>query len=382
MTFESKPYTGSRLDASIELGQKIIDQWGTHALMIQMVRDITKNWNTHSRLDEAIAVQTWINRRVKYVPDPHAAEMMADPLTTLKNGGDCDDQAILAASLLQAIGHDARIGAVKWKGKDYASHAVVVDLTARCIVDPISVPPEAWPPTGYEVESIQYKDKTGQMQSMNGLFSKLVKALAKPFQKIFPAKTLLGKIMDPLGITDPKRNLGLTGRVADVVGTAAALVTGAYAVGAIAAGTAAAGTTAAGTTGFWATTGLGASTIGGGLGSAAAWAGKTIAPSLLVSALNGRGTAGQQGAPAGMTAEQAAAWQQYYQQQSDYTNSSTYASGGGGGGGAYTLPDGTIIPANTTPPGTNYTPMLAIGAAAVGLYLLTRPSSRKRPAHV
>lgn len=379
MTFDSIPYSGSRLDASIELAQKLADQWGTHALMIQMARDITRDWHTNGRLDESKAIQDWVKRRVRYVPDPIGAEMMADPLTTLKNGGDCDDQAILSAALLQAIGHDARVGAVTWKGRTAASHCIVVDLTAGCVVDPVGNDPEIWPPAGYEVQVIKYLDKQGQMQSMNGLFSKLVKAVAKPFQKIFPAKTVLGKIMDPLGLTDPKRNLNLAGRVADVVGTAAAVVAGGYALGAYAAGTAAAGSAAAGTTGFWSTAALGASTagnallaagkvVGGGLLSAAGKVGGALAATALTSALLPKPSAPVQ-TPDGvilpgegyMNPDQAAAWGGLG------AGGGIGYSGGGGGGGAYAFPDGASVGATTA---TSYAVPIA-AAAILGIVLLS-----------
>lgn len=93
------------------------------------------------------------------------------------------------------------------------------------------------------------------MGDLDGLFSKLHKKLSKAFQKVFPAKTLLGKVLDPLGLTDPKRNLKLAGKIADVVGTAAAVVAGGWAIGAATAGTAG---------GFWATAGAGAKAVGAG----------------------------------------------------------------------------------------------------------------------
>lgn len=339
MTFDNVPYTGSRLDASIELGQKIADKWGTHALMIQMSRDITGKWRANSRVEESRAIQEWVKRRVRYVPDPIGAEMMADPLTTIKKGGDCDDMAILAASLLQAIGHDARIGAVTWKGRNDASHAVVVDLTAGCIVDPVGNEPQNWPPKGFEVQSIKYRDKQGQLQSMNGLFSRLIKAVAKPFQKVFPAHTLVGKLMDPLGLTDPKRNLNLAGRVADVVGTAAAVAVGGYYLAPYAA------------------------SAGSALATAAGKVGMGVASAALMSALAPKPQQQTQEQPS-MTQEQLAAWQQY-----GPSGAIGYSgSGGGGGGGAMLLPDGMPMPVSSS---TNYIIPLAI-AGVVGLLLLTR----------
>ena len=379
MTFDSIPYTGSRMDASLKLGQQIADAWGVNALMIQMARDITKRWNTRSRMDEANAIQGWINRRVRYVPDPHGAEMMADPVTTIKNGGDCDDMAILAAALLQAIGHDARIAAVTWEGRTDASHAVALDLTAGCVVDPtVSINPGEWPPLGYKVQALKFIDKAGQMQTMNGWFSKIVKAVAKPFQKIFPAKTLLGKVMDPLGLTDPKRNLNLVGRVADVVGTAAALAVGGYAIGAAAGAT---------TSGFWATSAAGGkiaagaawhalSSVGGAVGTAA----KTVLPVLLAGAASGGGAAQAQAAPAGSTGyydPNAGAGQGVYDATAGYA-----ASGGGGGGGAYTLPDGTpgaTVPVNGSIGGIPPALLIAGGVAAL---LLITSNKKRRVTHV
>ena len=101
---------------------------------------------------------------------------------------------------------------------------------------------------------------------MSGLFSKLVKSLAKPFTKVFKPHTLLGKIADPLGLMS--RNIKWTGKIADVVGTAATLAVGAYAVGAAAAGTGG---------GFWATAGTGAKLAAAKLGSGLAAAGKGAA---------------------------------------------------------------------------------------------------------
>ena len=335
--------------------------------MIQMARDITGQWRAGTRFEEARAIQSWIKRRVRYVPDPHGAEMLSDPLTTIKNGGDCDDMAILACALLQAIGHDARIGAVTWKGKTDASHAVCVDLTANCVVDPVGNEPEIWPPRGFEVGSIRYLDKQGQMQSMNGLFSKLIKAVAKPFQSVFPAHTLLGKVMDPLGLTDPKRNLNLAGRVADVVGTAAAVVAGGWAIGAATAGTAG---------GFWATAAAGGSAVASGIGSAAGVIGNGLV-AVLPALLAGGASGGAVAAATGPTAEQMAAWQQYGQTAGAMPGAAGGYSGGGGSAGSMLMPDGTPMPSSQSALSTYAVP-LAI-AAGVGLLLFM---GNKRSAHV
>ena len=344
-------YSGDRVHATLEVCERIVQTWGTSQLVRKMARDIANQYRANSAKDEARAVQIWIHNRVKYRRDPQDAELVQDPITTVKNGGDCDDMAILAASLLRAIGHDARVATVQWKGRKEPSHAVCADLTARSIVD--AVPdtwPEEWPPLGFEVEHIRYLNNNGTMVSMDGLFSKLVKALAKPFEKIFPPKTLLGKIMDPLGLNDPKRNLNLTGRVADVVGTAAALVTGAY----LAAPAAAAGS------GFWATAGAGAMNAGAIIGSKLGYA----AAGLVASSLLAKVQAGQALTPA----EQ----QQLAQNGYTYTPASIYGpatvtAGGGGGGG-----DFSGMPAGTQAMQTSAFPIVPVALGAALLYMIIK----------
>lgn len=219
---------------------------------------------------------------------------------------------------------------------------------------------------------------------MSGLFSKLVHAVAKPFQKIFPAKTVLGKILDPLGLTDPKRNLNLAGRVADVVGTAATLAAGAYVVGA-----------ATGATGgFWATAEAGAKTAAMKLGSSIASAGKG-AISIAGAAAKALGpTAAAMMVGGGGAIPQAAAAQEGTSGTVDTSGayggggSSDWGSGGGlsplgstggangGGGGAGDMP-GAVVPVTDTMPtdGPNW---LLIGGIALAAFVFFNQSKKKR----
>lgn len=329
--WNSLAYSGSRLSATLQAAEVIVREYGTSLLMRKMARDIADQQMARTPHEEARAVQIWIHDRVRYRRDPRDAELIQDPVTTIKNGGDCDDMAILAAALLRAIGHDARVATVEWQGRGFPSHAVAADLTAGLIVDPVAKEwPEQWPPRGFAVKEIRYLNDQGESVPLSGLFSKLVKSIAKPFQKIFPAKTFVGKLVDPLGLTDPSRNLNLVGRVADVVGTAAAVVAGGWAIGAATAGTAG---------GFWATTAAGASATGSALGTAGSAIGgalgKTVG-TLAVAALLGKQKAGVALTPA----EQAQLGQYYTDQgtlQTGYPG-----AGGGGGGGVYYDPSNPL----------------------------------------
>lgn len=223
---------------------------------------------------------------------------------------------------------------------------------------------------------VDHHSRRSGMGDLDGLFSNIVKSIAKPFQKIFPAKTVLGKILDPLGLTDPSRNLNLVGRVADVAGTAAAVVGAGWAIGAATAGTGG---------GFWATTATGAKVAAAAAGKAAAGIGKgigavakAVAPALLTGSFGGSNPAVETG--------QVQLPQYGIDPYSVSTGDQGYLSytGGGGGGPLYTgLPDSqgsaTVEVTGEMPKGPNW---LLIGGAAAVIFMVMYSSRKKGKSHV
>lgn len=62
---------------------------------------------------QARAIHAFVRDRITYILDPDGVEMVRSPAKTLEAGsGDCDDKATLAAALLIAVGHPARLVAV------------------------------------------------------------------------------------------------------------------------------------------------------------------------------------------------------------------------------------------------------------------------------
>lgn len=71
-----------------------------------------------------MAIGHWVGANIKYVSDPKGLEYVAPPLETLRVGaGDCDDFAVLIASLYESIGLDAVIGLVDTDGDGVVDHA-------------------------------------------------------------------------------------------------------------------------------------------------------------------------------------------------------------------------------------------------------------------
>lgn len=62
----------------------------------------------------------WVKRHIKYVRDIRDVETLSTPERTLRVGtGDCDDMAVLLASLFEAVGNRTRFKALGFKGGNY-----------------------------------------------------------------------------------------------------------------------------------------------------------------------------------------------------------------------------------------------------------------------
>ncbi len=77
---------------------------------------------SHNHLDEAIAIATYIQKKVRYVKDIDNVEMLTQPSIFIKaliEGkkvyGDCDDISLLLATLLLSIGIKPMFKIVRWR---------------------------------------------------------------------------------------------------------------------------------------------------------------------------------------------------------------------------------------------------------------------------
>jgi predicted transglutaminase-like cysteine proteinase len=79
---------------------------------------------------EITALFRWVRDRVRYVKDPIAVELVRNARETLKRrAGDCDDKAVLLATLLQSIGHNTRFKVVATRPGDF--HHVLIEVSHK-----------------------------------------------------------------------------------------------------------------------------------------------------------------------------------------------------------------------------------------------------------
>jgi hypothetical protein len=412
-TFQQIPYDGgNRRIKTLELGDAIATEWGRGPLMVKMGRRIAEQYGATNAEQRSAAVQDWVHNRVKYYPDPADAELVGDPVWTLANGGDCDDQAVLCGALLKALGHDCQMCAVQWEGREAPTHAALIDHTAKRVVDSVANT-DQWPPAPYRLKRITIRNKDGQEESLDGFsIKKITGALKKLHQnigkalginKIAPLAKLDKAITGQLNKVETsvnkdfqkakvwsqkhRKELQIAAAVATVAvggyyawaaysakaGAAASMLGG----GASAAGSSLATAAAVSATGP-ATV---AATAAGWGGTLAAVGKGLISSGLVTQVVQGMMIRQAQGEA---TPQDAAFLQQLPQ---DYGAQLAMAAGGGGGA---TLPGGeddgtpsaTVPVTDTMPQESSMVPiLLGLGAVAL-LFMLTRKKSQERkPAH-
>ena len=85
-------------------------------LAVQMTQHLaSKDWR-----GQVGAVQSWVQRNIRYIKDITDIETLSTPEVMLQiRAGDCDDQATLTATLLESIGHPTGFVAIGFTPGEY-----------------------------------------------------------------------------------------------------------------------------------------------------------------------------------------------------------------------------------------------------------------------
>lgn len=99
--------------------------------------------------DQARRLQQWVQSNIAYVHDPVTVELVQTPQYTLtQRAGDCDDQAVLLASMLDATGHPARFIAVGLAGQPLSHVMVQTKIGTQWVGAETIIPrPLGWMPS-------------------------------------------------------------------------------------------------------------------------------------------------------------------------------------------------------------------------------------------
>lgn len=85
----------------------------TSPTVYALARELTNRLRQKSYRDEVRVLHAFVRDKIRYVRDVRGIESLQTPDKTLEfHSGDCDDKAVLVASLLESIGHKTRFVAV------------------------------------------------------------------------------------------------------------------------------------------------------------------------------------------------------------------------------------------------------------------------------
>ena len=160
-----RPGSGGVTD-TLKLMAQIARQYKVDPLIRQTAARIISVSPEKDDLAEAGTLQDWVRANIRYTGDVLDVETLQTPDYTLQEGyGDCDDQAILLATLLMAVGIPAAYVAIGVDGEPY-SHVMAfaqlrgytppwVSLETTLTTDPATgapIGPGWWPANATSVK--------------------------------------------------------------------------------------------------------------------------------------------------------------------------------------------------------------------------------------
>jgi len=113
------------LEIMAELARRGREKWRVRRLAERIVQALPQK----NVIAEARAIHEYVRDNIRYTHDIRDVETLAPPDQTILRGvGDCDDKALLAAALLEALGHPVRFVAVGRRMFDYQHVLIEVQL--------------------------------------------------------------------------------------------------------------------------------------------------------------------------------------------------------------------------------------------------------------
>lgn len=99
--------------ATLRIMRDLTREWRVHPKLRQLAKKIVQPCPPKSARCEVARIHAFVSNKIRYLGDVAGVETVQAPDVTLRDRcGDCDDQAVLVASLLQSIGRPARFIAI------------------------------------------------------------------------------------------------------------------------------------------------------------------------------------------------------------------------------------------------------------------------------
>lgn len=115
-------------EQTLQIMRSMIDEYKSCPFIRDLSLKIIKQASAKNhKLLKLKALWRWVKRNVDYVADVSGVEYIQAPRRLIESGaGDCDDLAVLIASMAESVGISTKLKAVKLKGRDAFSHVFPV----------------------------------------------------------------------------------------------------------------------------------------------------------------------------------------------------------------------------------------------------------------
>jgi transglutaminase-like putative cysteine protease len=130
----SIPSGESGVAATLEIMVTMVLQYRASPTVRVTAQNLVRECASRDSVCQVKAIHAWVRDHIKYLPDVRDVETIQTPDYTLSMGsGDCDDQAVLVASLLESIGRQTRFLAIAVRGGDFSHVSSQVMLGTRWV---------------------------------------------------------------------------------------------------------------------------------------------------------------------------------------------------------------------------------------------------------
>jgi transglutaminase-like putative cysteine protease len=99
----------SGVEQTLRIMRRLVNQCKTNTQIRQAATNVIFLTPEKDEYSEAEALFNFVRDRIRYVKDVNDIETLSTPMMTLEGGlGDCDDQTVLLASMLESVGYPTR----------------------------------------------------------------------------------------------------------------------------------------------------------------------------------------------------------------------------------------------------------------------------------
>lgn len=149
-TLQSIPEGPAGINITLRHMRKFVREGKVKPVIRELAFSLTNHLPPKDWVGEVRAIHEFVRDRIRYVKDITDVETVAWPEYTLQKGaGDCDDKVVLAASLLESIGHPTRLVAIGFHPGVYSHVYLETKIGPRWIsvetTEPVNV---GWQPSG------------------------------------------------------------------------------------------------------------------------------------------------------------------------------------------------------------------------------------------